>query len=326
MKQVVASALVLFVALVFAPPAWAGPIKTTKASSNQKVAPKKATSAMKKPACKSPAAPRETPVVVTPNEAPKPDADDPERDRIVRLQEALDTLVHGKVFGRLRVGIRVEDLASGRLLYSRHGAVLMDPASNQKVLATTAALLRLGSTFRYRTEITGAHPDGDGRVHGDLVIRGNGDPSLRPRHIDAMAESLVAQGVTSVTGGVLGDPRRIGSDESGPGGRSPLRVGSSVIEVRVRPGDRVGGRPIVSVRPASDAFAIVNQAETRAKGKSHVDVFLERAGDRIRIVVGEKSGDDSGGEVVIVGSRRATAPPCNSSAPRVDASRDRRAW
>jgi D-alanyl-D-alanine carboxypeptidase/D-alanyl-D-alanine-endopeptidase (penicillin-binding protein 4) len=294
MKQVVAFLL----ALVFALPAWAVPAKATKIPTNTRVTAKKTAAPTKKPACKPSATTRETPPAVIANEAPKPDADDPERDRVLHLQEALDAIIHGKVFGRLRVGMRVEDLASGRLLYSRRGSALMDPASNQKVLATTAALLRLGSTFRYRTEITGAHPDGDGRVHGDLVIRGSGDPSLRPRHLDAMAESLVAQGVTAVTGGILGDPRRLGSDESAPGGRSPLRVGSTAIEVHVRPGDRVGDRPVVSVRPASDAFAIVNQAETRAKGKGHVEVSLERAGNRIRIVVAGKIAM-ARGEVVI---------------------------
>jgi D-alanyl-D-alanine carboxypeptidase/D-alanyl-D-alanine-endopeptidase (penicillin-binding protein 4) len=276
-----------FLALMFTLPAWAGSTKGTKISVNTKVVAKQTRPSTKKPACKPPAPMRET-STATANEAPKPGADDPERDRILRLQAALDTLVHGKVLGRLRVGLRVEDLASGRLIYSRRGRALMDPASNQKVLATTSALLRLGSTFRFRTEITGLHPDGDGRIHGDIVIRGSGDPSLRLHHIEVMAEGLAARGVTSVTGEILGDPRRIGSDESAQGGRSPLRVGSAAIEIRVRPGDRVGSRPVVSVRPASDAFAIVNQAETRAKGKGHLEVALQRAGSRIQIIVGGK--------------------------------------
>ena len=107
-----------------------------------------------------------------------------------------------------------------------------------------------------------------GVIAGDLVIRGSGDPSLRARHIDALAESLARQGVTRVSGDVLGDPRRIGSDELGQGGRSPLRVGSVSIEVHVRPGDKVGSRPVVSIRPASDAFVVVNQARRapRARG------------------------------------------------------------
>ena len=236
-------------------------------------------------ACGKAAEPPPAPAV---NEVPKPAAGDPDRDRLERLQETLNSVVHGKVLGRLRVGMRVEDLASGRALYGWRSNVLMDPASNQKLLATTTALLRLGNTFRYRTEVTGAHPDAGGTVWGDVVLRGSGDPSLRPRHLDGLAESLVSQGVTRVTGAVLADPRRIGADESGSAGRAPLRVGSTSIEIHVRPGDKVGSRPLVFVRPASDAFVVVNQAETRGKGKAKLSVDVTRSGSRFQVLVSGK--------------------------------------
>jgi len=97
-------------------------------------------------------------------ETPAPTADDPNRARILALQEALTRIVHGGVLGRLRVGMRVLDLATGHVLYTRRGSVLMDPASNQKVLATATALLRLGNTWRFRTELSGPPPDGDGTI------------------------------------------------------------------------------------------------------------------------------------------------------------------
>lgn len=293
--------LCIALALLLAQPAWAGTAKAqklpvgisakskhaeSKTGRSAKALPWKTTSAAKPPA-PAPA-----------NEVVKPDATDPDRARIARLHEALDGIVHGKVLGRLRVGMRVEELASGRVLYGVRSSALMDPASNQKVLGTSAALLRLGSDYRYRTEVTGAQPDGSGEISGDLVIRGSSDPSLRTRHIDALAESLAKQGVTRVSGEILGDPRRIGSDELGQGGRSPLRVGSSSIEVHVRPGDRAGSRPLVSIRPASDAFVIVNQAETRAKGKGRINVEIERAGHRFQVVVSGKI-SSAKGEVVI---------------------------
>ena len=81
-------------------------------------------------------------------------------------------------------------------------------------MATATALLRLGSTWRFRTELSGPPPDGDGTIAGDLVLRGSGDPSLRDVHLDAMAEDLARRGAVRVEGRVLGDPRRIGSDEA----------------------------------------------------------------------------------------------------------------
>jgi len=238
------------------------------------------------------------PVPAILNEVAKPTADDPDRERLALLQQALEEVVRGKVLGRLRVGMQVEDLATGRALFGWRSSALMDPASNQKVLATTAALLRLGTTFRYRTEVTGGQPDADGKITGDIVVRGNGDPSLRYRHVEALAEDLAAKGVTRVTGSVLGDPRRLDSDEVAPGGRPPLRVGSTSIEVHVRPADKIGGRPLISLRPASDAFVVVNQAETRAKGKGRIGVSLERAGNRVQVVVTGKIVQNRGPVVV----------------------------
>jgi len=116
-----------------------------------------------------------------------------------------------------------------------HGQRVLDEyvryyhGSNQKVLATAAALLRLGSTWRFRTELSGPPPDGDGTIVGDLVLRGSGDPSLRDAHLDAMAEDLARRGAVRVEGRVLGDPRRIGSDEAFVAGRSPVRVGWSAL-------------------------------------------------------------------------------------------------
>jgi D-alanyl-D-alanine carboxypeptidase/D-alanyl-D-alanine-endopeptidase (penicillin-binding protein 4) len=286
--------LVVILALALAWPATAGPVRgkqpvvKAKPGKVARAAKKPAARPAAKPAAKACARVAAPPPAPAHNEVPKPAAGDPDRDRLERLQETLDQVVHGKTLGRLRVGMRVEDLASGRVLYGWRSNVLMDPASNQKVLATTTALLRLGNTFHYRTEVTGARPDGSGTIQGDIVLRGSGDPSLRPRHIEGLAGALAAAGVTRVTGAVLGDPRRIGADESPQPGRPPLRVGGTSVEIRVRPGDRVGSRPVVSVRPASDAFVIVNEAETRGKGKAKLSVDIIRAGGRFQVTVGGK--------------------------------------
>jgi D-alanyl-D-alanine carboxypeptidase/D-alanyl-D-alanine-endopeptidase (penicillin-binding protein 4) len=221
------------------------------------------------------------------------------------LQEALTRLVHGTVLGRLRVDMRVLDMATGNVLFSRRGSVLMDPASNQKVLATATALLRLGSTWRFRTELSGRPPDGDGTIAGDLVLRGSGDPSLRDTHLDAMAEDLARRGAVRVEGRVLGDPRRIGSDEAVVAGRSPVRVGWSAIEVHVRPGHKVGANALASLSAGFDGLRLVNQAVT-VKGRGRIGVSVSRTGEHIQVVVTGKIGLGRPGVVI----RRA--PPADT--------------
>jgi len=99
-----------------------------------------------------------------PETAPEPPPDDRDHDRIVRMQTALREILHDSALRRTRVGMRVIEARTGRLFFDTRGTVLMDPASNQKVLATTTALMRLGADWRFRTELTGAAPTADSAI------------------------------------------------------------------------------------------------------------------------------------------------------------------
>lgn len=245
-------------------------------------------------------------------ESPPPDAADPDRDRVMRLQQALTSIAHGPVLGRLRVGMRVLDSRSGRTFFRRRDDVLMDPASNQKVLATAAALLLLGHDYRFRTQVQGPLPDDDGTIRGDLVLRGSGDPSLRAGDLDELAQGLVARGVQRLEGGVQADDRRVGLEERPPGPtetstdeRSPLRLLRGAVVVRVRPADRVGAQPLVSVSPPSQAFQIVNRAQTRGKGRSRVTVSVTAGQGRMVVTVAGRISITHPGQVI----RRAPPSP-----------------
>src|SRR6188508_1142966 len=144
--------------------------------------------------------------------APAPPPEDRNRDRIVRLQAALREIIRTGALARTRVGVKVVEARTGRLFYSQRDGTLMDPASNQKVLATTTALMRLGADWRFRTELSGLTPTADGTVVGDVYLRGNGDPTFRSGDLDALANALVRRGVRTIAGAVVADPRRIGAD------------------------------------------------------------------------------------------------------------------
>lgn len=95
------------------------------------------------------------------------------------------------------------------------------PASLQKLLTATAALLELGPEKTYETAILAPGPN-DGVIAGNLHLRGGGDPILstapyvaRERNqpqifsdFDRLADAVVAAGVTAVTGSVVGDDLR----------------------------------------------------------------------------------------------------------------------
>ncbi|MBW2209726.1 MAG: D-alanyl-D-alanine carboxypeptidase [Deltaproteobacteria bacterium] len=70
-----------------------------------------------------------------------------------------------------------------------------NPASNQKLLTSAAALRRLGPTFRARTKVEGKIDNG--RVNR-LVVRASGDPSLGYARLAALAEAVHLRGVDTV--------------------------------------------------------------------------------------------------------------------------------
>jgi PBP4 family serine-type D-alanyl-D-alanine carboxypeptidase len=237
------------------------------------------------------------------DETPPPAPGDRDRERILRLQSSLKEIVRA-AFGRLKVGLRVVEAHTGRVFFGKGATSLMDPASNQKVLATTTALVRLGSDWRFRTEVYGAAPDDEGVVQGDLFLRGSGDPTLGARELEELANKLVARGVRRVTGGIVADPRRLGDD--GPvtsdDQRPQLTINRGLVVVRVHPSD-VGDAPSVILDPppprgqvgGPSDFVVVNQARTAEGRQRHLSIDANAARGVLRIDVAGRIGSESPG-------------------------------
>ena len=71
------------------------------------------------------------------------------------------------------------DLRTGAVVYSRNAALALVPASNQKLPVAYAALALLGPGYRFHTEIVGSGTLVGDVWHGDLWLRGYGDPDTR---------------------------------------------------------------------------------------------------------------------------------------------------
>ena len=83
---------------------------------------------------------------------------------------------------RAHWGVEVVSVRSGRRLAAVNPEKRFVPASTAKLFPAAAALARLGPDFIYRTTVETTAPlSGDGRVQGDLVLVGRGDPNLSGR-------------------------------------------------------------------------------------------------------------------------------------------------
>ena len=93
------------------------------------------------------------------------------------------------------VGISVIDVGSGAVIAASSEHAPLNPASNAKLATAAAAIRLLGPQHRF---LTGLYGKIRGESIDELVIRGDGDPSLATRDLWAMATDLRAAGVRRV--------------------------------------------------------------------------------------------------------------------------------
>lgn len=107
------------------------------------------------------------------------------------------------------VGVQVKSLTTGQIIYEKTPQYALMPASNEKILTSTTALMRLGPDFRYTTTLfrTGTI-DAGGVLHGDLYLKGTGDPSFTSARLKTLADTLQKSGVKRVEGRIIADASR----------------------------------------------------------------------------------------------------------------------
>jgi D-alanyl-D-alanine carboxypeptidase/D-alanyl-D-alanine-endopeptidase (penicillin-binding protein 4) len=128
-----------------------------------------------------------------------------------------------------QVGLVVEDLAGGQSLYAAGANVARPPASVEKLYTTTAALDLLGPNATLQTTVLGTGALKRGGVwHGNLYLRGGGDPTLgdgswNRAYEDGygptaqnLAKQLRHDGIRRVTGHIFADDSLFDSDLGGP--------------------------------------------------------------------------------------------------------------
>jgi serine-type D-Ala-D-Ala carboxypeptidase/endopeptidase (penicillin-binding protein 4) len=164
----------------------------------------------------------------TPEPTPEPP---PEPAAPSALQQRLaDLLADPALPPGEHLGIVVLD-ADEQVVFEHGADTVLLPASTQKMVVASSALIRLGAGYRFTTDVRATGPvSPEGVLTGDIVLVGGGDPALatpvfglhispeRPRTpLEALADQIAGAGVRHVTGGVLGDASLLPDQPVGPG-------------------------------------------------------------------------------------------------------------
>src|SRR5688572_16062886 len=135
----------------------------------------------------------------------------PARQRAA-LRWWVDSVVAAPEFRSAHWGILIVDPARPDTIVRHNSTKLFMPASNMKIVTGAVALAQLGPDYRFRTTLLATGPIVDGKLRGDLIIVGRGDPTASD-HMrgDAMlamlevADSIAARGIIHIEGRIRAD-------------------------------------------------------------------------------------------------------------------------
>jgi D-alanyl-D-alanine carboxypeptidase/D-alanyl-D-alanine-endopeptidase (penicillin-binding protein 4) len=131
------------------------------------------------------------------------------------LTEKTDEIFNDTLFSHAHWGVLIKSLENGNVIYERNSDKMFMPASNEKIPTAAAALTKLGPDFRFETVIGYDGSIIDSVLNGDLILVGDGDPTISDRIyektttlFERWADSLRILGIDSINGNIIGDDNK----------------------------------------------------------------------------------------------------------------------
>jgi D-alanyl-D-alanine carboxypeptidase/D-alanyl-D-alanine-endopeptidase (penicillin-binding protein 4) len=239
------------------------------------------------------------------------------------LAQRINEVISAPDLARGFWGIEVVSLSSGKTLYSLNPDKLFTPASNTKLFTTAAAMALIGSEYKFRTTVeTKGSLDRYGRLSGDVVLVGRGDPNLSGRELpyelrtqrndhpiqalESLADDLVQKGVKYIDGDLVADDSYFAFERYGEGWSqddlvwadgapvSALTINDNVVFVNILPADRAGEKAFVNITPFSGYYKLDNRIITTPPGSSRKFYVNRQPGSTTLTLWGSMPVDDPG--------------------------------
>jgi len=192
--------------------------------------------------------------------------------------------------------VKIVSLDTNQIIYEQNANKFVRPASNMKLYTVATAFDRLTPDYHFVTSVYAKERPEDGKIKGDLIVYGRGDPSIAARFnngdyfkgINDLADRIVAAGVKRVKGDLVGDESYFNGAPIGSGWEwedltwsygaelSALTINDNAIDLTVKPGMSVGFPVVITSGPPATSFmTIANHATTAARG-SRSDLHIYR--------------------------------------------------
>ena len=180
------------------------------------------------------------------------------------LRDRLDRALNVSGVSRAKTGAFALDLRNGRVVFGSNTTRSFEPASNQKLAVSVAALDRLGAGYRIPTEVLGSGTLTRTTWRGRIFLKGFGDPTVTRADLRTLAIAVRNQGIRRIVGSVAGDESYFDTRRVAPGWRpSWYKIESPPLSALVVSRAKVSGRTVDN--PALSAARLFRLA-LRANG------------------------------------------------------------
>ncbi len=171
------------------------------------------------------------------------------------------------------------------------------PASLSKIPTALTFLNEVSMDHRFKTWVYHTGEIKGGVLHGDLYLKGGGDPTFVTESMWLLVNKLNRDNISKIDGQLFVDESYFDTDYYSEGRQkrrvdraydapvSALSYNWNSISIYVRPGDKTGDAARVYTQPDLPIIEIVNKAKTKGSGKTSLQVKRLLKGDKIIIDV-----------------------------------------
>jgi len=194
------------------------------------------------------------------------------------LSYTINKIIRGLDKGAV-IGINIRSMKNGETIYTKNNNRAFIPASILKVFTAEAALLYLGSDYKFPTTLlTDATDINNGYIDGNVYVIQSGDPSLTYADLVELMGSLQSQDIKGVSGNIYIDHSAYDNEYYGPGWdpddkkycyAAPIGAGivnGNCLTMKVTPAKKNGQRAKIAENDKYYYGNVKNTVVTKRKG------------------------------------------------------------
>lgn len=202
------------------------------------------------------------------------------------LESDINQIISDPFFDQTIIAIDIFDLTDNVSLFQKNNKLLLRPASNMKLLTSSAALLNLGDYYSFRTDLYHSGVIEETTLYGDVFVVGGFDPNFSLNDLDSLVAVVKSLGIKKITGGVYADISKKDSMYWGKGWMwdddpepsapylSALNINENSIQVYVE-GTDIDSPANVKLLPDTKYMGIINNSVTVSSADTD-DILITR--------------------------------------------------